>query len=93
MSITIQDVFEKNSRIRITYCNGVATVKWPIGSDPDSENRRKKIHSAIKRCHEHDEDFAEHNLHLKSNMQVSRLDKFDYIDLRWTATELGDEVD
>ena len=66
---------------------------WPLGTELDESQRRKKIHSAIKRCHEHDEDFAEANLHLKSNMQINRLDKFDYIDLRWTATELGDEVD
>lgn len=97
MTLTINESHKNVNRIRITYCNGVVNILWPLGTDIEfktsesSASRKEKIHESIIRCVEHDDDFKETGLHLKTNMQISRLDKFEYIDLRWTATELGDE--
>ena len=91
MNLTIIDNFKNVKRIRIKYHNETCEISWPIGTNVEENDRKIKLHSGINRCVEHDEDFKDNTLVLKSNLQVDRLDKLEYCDLRWEAIDLTDD--
>jgi hypothetical protein len=91
MNLTIIDSFKNVKRIRIKYHNGTCEISWPIGTNILEKDRQIKLHAGITRCFEHDEDFKDSTLVLKSNVQLDRLDKLDYCDLRWEAIDLTDD--
>lgn len=93
MELKIVDSFKDIKRIRISCYNGTCTVSWPTGTDVEINDRKKKIHDSVTRCFEHDSDFHEEDLILKSNVQIDRLDKLQYCDLKWEAQSLSDDED
>jgi len=92
MQLIINDDFKKINRVRIRYVNGTCTVNWPVDTDLNLNDRKKKIHDSITRCFAHDPDFADPNVLLKSNVQVARLDTLEYCDLHWEAIDLSDDA-
>ena len=84
MSFQIENYFDEINRIRITFLNGKFDVKWPVNTNIQENSREEKIHSALKRCYASKPEFQLKNMIIKSNIQVSRVDKFeDEIDLYW----------
>jgi hypothetical protein len=91
MELTIVDNFKDVKRIRISHNKGTCNISWPVGTDIESKDRKNKIHDSITRCFQHDDDFQKENIVLKTNVQLDRLDKLQYCDLRWEAIDLADE--
>lgn len=89
--LKINDCFKDVKRIRMSYHKDTCTISWPLGTDIKINDRKKKLHDSITRCYEHDTDFQDENLSLKTNMQLDRLDKFTYVDLKWEAIDLSEE--
>jgi hypothetical protein len=82
----IMDKYENKSRIRISFVNGNFTVVWPQTTDISENDRAIKVHAAIKHSFENDNKFKGCDLtkvKIKSDIAVSRLDKFDTIGLTW----------
>jgi hypothetical protein len=59
-------------------------IKWPIGTDITLNDREFKVHSSIKRCIANRAGFNNPESVFKSNLKVSRVDAFEYLDLFWT---------
>lgn len=84
MSFTIENYFDEVKRVRITFLNNKFEVNWPVGTDINLNDRESKIHSALKRCYASNPIFKLTNSFIKTNIQISRIDKFDdEIDLYW----------
>ena len=86
----ISDKFEDKSRIRISFNNGNFVVVWPLNTDIALNDRAPKVHAAIKHSFENDKKFNSQDLakvKIKSDIAVSRLDKYDTIGLTWEVVQ------
>lgn len=91
MNLTIIDSFKNVKRIRIKYHEGNCEISWPIGTNIEEKDRKVKLHEGITRCFNHDDDFRDNTIILKSNIQLDRVDKLEYCDLRWEAIDLTED--
>lgn len=85
MQIIINHELRPISRVRYVFAEGVFTVKWPLDTDLNENDREFKVNSAIKRCIAHDTigRFSRENAVLKGNRSLKQIDEFAEVDLYW----------